>query len=308
MAAGGALLHLPRRIPYHVAMEMALTGDPITAERGHELGLVNRLAKPDRPSRDALTLAAEITANGPLALIGSKRIIQESRDWPLDEMWERQGQIAEPIMSSEDAQEGSKAFAEKRDPQWRGSRVDRMDESLRGQLLIAAPQLSDYFRRTVVLVLEHTEEGAMGLVLNRPTESEVIEAVPSLSSLVDGSDLVHAGGPVQPDSVLVLGDFEEPEDAGTQVVGTLGLLDPERPEAELHRARVFAGYAGWAPGQLDWSWTRRRGSWLPPTPATRSARTTSGATRCAARAASTHCWPDARRSLVELDHVPWPEP
>ncbi|HYI37630.1 MAG TPA: YqgE/AlgH family protein [Thermoleophilaceae bacterium] len=124
-------------------------------------------------------------------------------------------------------------------------------DSLRGQLLIAAPQLSDYFRRTVVLVLEHTEDGAMGLVLNRPTESEVIEAVPSLSSLVDGSDLVHSGGPVQPDSVLVLGDFEEPEDAGSRVVGTLGLLDPERPEAELNRVRVFAGYAGWAPGQLD---------------------------------------------------------
>ncbi len=122
---------------------------------------------------------------------------------------------------------------------------------MRGQLLIAAPQLSDYFRRTVVLVLEHTEDGAMGLVLNRPTESEVIEAVPSLSNLVDGSDLVHAGGPVQPDSVMVLGDFEQPEEAGTQVVGTLGLLDPERPEAELHRVRVFAGYAGWAPGQLD---------------------------------------------------------
>ncbi|HYI37523.1 MAG TPA: YqgE/AlgH family protein [Thermoleophilaceae bacterium] len=124
-------------------------------------------------------------------------------------------------------------------------------DSLRGKLLVAAPQLEDYFHRTVVLVLEHTDEGAMGLVLNRPTESEVIEAVPSLSDLVDSSDLVHAGGPVQPDSVLVLGDFEEPEDAGTQVVGTLGLLDPERPEAELNRVRVFAGYAGWAPGQLD---------------------------------------------------------
>ena len=124
-------------------------------------------------------------------------------------------------------------------------------DSLRGKLLVAAPQLEDYFHRTVVLVLEHTDEGAMGLVLNRPTESEVIEAVPSLSDLVDSSDLVHAGGPVQPESVLVLGDFEEPEDAGTQVVGTLGLLDPERPEAELNRVRVFAGYAGWAPGQLD---------------------------------------------------------
>lgn len=125
------------------------------------------------------------------------------------------------------------------------------DESLRGQLLIAAPQLSDYFRRTVVLVLEHSDDGAMGLVLNRPTESEVGEAVPSLTELVDGSDLVHAGGPVQPDSVLVLGEFEEPGQAGTHVVGSLGLLDPEHADAELHRVRVFAGYAGWAPGQLD---------------------------------------------------------
>ena len=128
----------------------------------------------------------------------------------------------------------------------------------------------------------------MGLVLNRPTESEVVEAVPSLSSLVDGSDLVHAGGPVQPDSVLVLGDFEEPDEAGTQVVGTLGLLDPERPEAELHRVRVFAGYAGWAPGQLDveleeeaWIVAARRPR------RRRSPRTTSGAERCcSARAAS----------------------
>jgi putative transcriptional regulator len=126
-----------------------------------------------------------------------------------------------------------------------------MSESLRGKLLVAAPQLSDYFRRTVVLVLEHNDEGAMGLVLNRPTESEVMEAVPSLSGLVDGDDLVHSGGPVQPDSVLVLGDFEEPDEAGTQVLGSVGLLDPERPEAELLRVRVFAGYAGWAPGQLD---------------------------------------------------------
>jgi enoyl-CoA hydratase/carnithine racemase len=101
-------------------MELALTGDPITAERAHELGLVNRVAEPDHAVTEALTLAAEVAANGPLALVGSKRIIQESRDWPQDEMWERQGQIAEPIMASEDAQEGSKAFAEKRDPQWRG--------------------------------------------------------------------------------------------------------------------------------------------------------------------------------------------
>lgn len=126
-----------------------------------------------------------------------------------------------------------------------------MTDSLRGHLLIAAPQLSDYFRRTVVLVVEHSDDGAMGLVLNRPTESEVTEAVPSLAPLVDGDDVVHAGGPVQPDSVLVLGDFEQPDEAGTRVAGTLGLLDPEHADAEMSRVKVFAGYAGWAPGQLD---------------------------------------------------------
>ena len=124
-------------------------------------------------------------------------------------------------------------------------------DSLRGQLLIAAPQLVDYFRRTVVLVIEHTEDGAMGVVLNRPTETEVAEAVPALGELATEGDVVHVGGPVQPQAVLALGDFEEPSEAGTPVTGPLGLLDPERPDPELRRIRVFAGYAGWAPGQLD---------------------------------------------------------
>ena len=124
-------------------------------------------------------------------------------------------------------------------------------DSLRGQLLIAAPQLIDYFRRTVVLVVEHSEEGAMGVVLNRPTETEVAEAVPALAALAAEGDVVHAGGPVEPGAVLALGDFEEPSEAGTPVSGPLGLLDPERPDPELRRMRVFAGYAGWAPGQLD---------------------------------------------------------
>ncbi len=124
-------------------------------------------------------------------------------------------------------------------------------DSLRGQLLIAAPQLVDYFRRTVVLVLEHNEEGAMGLVLNRPTETEVAEAVPALAELTGTEEVVHSGGPVEPGAVLALGDFEDPEEAGTPVIGTLGLLDPDRPDPELRRLRVFAGYAGWSPGQLD---------------------------------------------------------
>jgi putative transcriptional regulator len=124
-------------------------------------------------------------------------------------------------------------------------------ESLRGQLLIASPQLTDYFRRTVVLVIEHNEDGAMGIVLNRRTEADVAEVVPSLAELIEEDDVIYDGGPVEPDSVLALGDFVDPSESGKQVAGGLGLLDPDRPEPELRRLRVFAGYAGWAPGQLD---------------------------------------------------------
>jgi enoyl-CoA hydratase/carnithine racemase len=101
-------------------MELALTGDPILAERGFELGLVNRLAEPGRALETALELAAQISANGPLALAASKRILNESVDWPEAEFFERQGEIAGPVMGSEDAREGATAFAEKRPPVWRG--------------------------------------------------------------------------------------------------------------------------------------------------------------------------------------------
>jgi putative transcriptional regulator len=124
-------------------------------------------------------------------------------------------------------------------------------DSLRGQLLIAAPSLFDYFRRTVVLVLEHTPEGAMGVVLGRETETRVADAVPALAELPGADDVVYLGGPVAPQSVVALGDFEEPDEAGKQVVGSLGTLDPDRPNESLRRVRVFAGYAGWGPGQLD---------------------------------------------------------
>jgi putative transcriptional regulator len=124
-------------------------------------------------------------------------------------------------------------------------------DSLRGHLLIAAPSLFDYFRRTVVLVLEHTPDGAMGVVLGRESETLVAEAVPALAELADGEDVVYLGGPVAPESVVALGDFEEPEEAGTRVVGSLGTLDPDGANDSLRRLRVFAGYAGWAPGQLD---------------------------------------------------------
>ena len=120
VAAAGALFRLPRRIPYHLAMELALTGDPIDAERGHQLGLVNRLAEPGEALDAALELAGDIVGNGPLALIAAKEIVQGSRDWTEEESWEKQGPIAGPVMGSEDAREGAIAFAEKRDPVWKG--------------------------------------------------------------------------------------------------------------------------------------------------------------------------------------------
>jgi putative transcriptional regulator len=124
-------------------------------------------------------------------------------------------------------------------------------DSLRGHLVIAAPSLFDYFRRTVVLVLEHTPEGAMGVVLGRETETLVADAVPPLAELADDDDVVYLGGPVAPESVVAVGDFEDPEEAGNRIVGSLGTLDPDGDNGSLRRVRVFAGYAGWAPGQLD---------------------------------------------------------
>jgi putative transcriptional regulator len=126
-----------------------------------------------------------------------------------------------------------------------------VSETLRGQLLIAAPSLFDYFRRTVVLVIEHTAEGAMGVVLNRESETRVADAVPQLAELTDGDELVRIGGPVSPDAVVALGEFADVSEAGLQVVGALGTLDPESPNESLGRLRVYAGYAGWGAGQLD---------------------------------------------------------
>jgi enoyl-CoA hydratase len=120
IAAGGALLRLPKRMPYHVVMELALTGDPFLSERFHELGLINRLAEPGSAVDVALELAAQLAKNGPLALIASKRILQEQYDWSSEEMWAKQGEISGPVMTSEDAKEGASAFKEKREPVWKG--------------------------------------------------------------------------------------------------------------------------------------------------------------------------------------------
>lgn len=119
VAAAGALLRLPRVLPRTVAMELALTGEPIEAERAYEIGLVNRLTEPGETVARALELAEVIAANGPLALAATKRVMTESVDWPDSEFFARQAEIIGPVMSSEDAREGAKAFAEKRAPVWR---------------------------------------------------------------------------------------------------------------------------------------------------------------------------------------------
>jgi enoyl-CoA hydratase len=120
VAAGGALLRLPRTLPRNLAMELALTGDPIDAERAYELGLVNRLAEPGEALAAALELADAISVNGPLALAATKRVMVESADWSDSEFFERQSEIIDPVMRSEDAREGATAFAEKRPPVWKG--------------------------------------------------------------------------------------------------------------------------------------------------------------------------------------------
>jgi enoyl-CoA hydratase len=107
-------------MPYHVVMELALTGDPLPAERFHDFGLVNRLTDPGGAVDGALELAAAIAKNAPLALIATKRILQEQFDWSTGEMWEKQGIITGPVFASEDAKEGSSAFKEKREPVWKG--------------------------------------------------------------------------------------------------------------------------------------------------------------------------------------------
>jgi enoyl-CoA hydratase len=120
VAAGGALLRLPQRIPYHLAMELALTGEPIDAERAHAIGLVSRVVEPGAAVEGALEMAASIAANGPLALAASKRILVEAPAWPRSELWSRQAEIVDPVRASADAREGSVAFAEKRPPRWQG--------------------------------------------------------------------------------------------------------------------------------------------------------------------------------------------
>jgi len=120
VAGSGGLMRLPRRIPAAIALEYALTGERISAPTAHHWGLVNRLTSSGEALTEALALAAQITANAPLSTLMTKRIIQESASWPEDEIWDRQRPLTEFVLSSEDAREGARAFAEKRAPVWKG--------------------------------------------------------------------------------------------------------------------------------------------------------------------------------------------
>ncbi|WP_353233525.1 crotonase/enoyl-CoA hydratase family protein [Diaphorobacter ruginosibacter] len=118
-AAGGGLLRLPRRLPYHLAMECILTGDMLSAERAQQNGLINRMTEPGGALDAAIELANAVAANGPLSLVASKQVVGESADWSREEMFDRQAAITDPVFASQDAREGAAAFAEKRKPVWK---------------------------------------------------------------------------------------------------------------------------------------------------------------------------------------------
>ena len=121
VAGAGGLLRLPSRIPYHLAMEIALTGEHYPASRLHAAGLVNRLVPAGQALDGARELAGRVALGGPLALVATKRVIVESADWPTGEAFQRQGEIIAPVFTSADAREGAMAFAEKRAPVWKGA-------------------------------------------------------------------------------------------------------------------------------------------------------------------------------------------
>lgn len=120
VAIGGGCFRLPKRIPYHLAMELILTGKSWPATRFAELGLVNRITEPGEALAIALELATDVVAAGPLAVQASKRIAQHAYEWTDAEAWQKQLDSAGPVMASEDLQEGLRAFAQKRAPIWKG--------------------------------------------------------------------------------------------------------------------------------------------------------------------------------------------
>jgi putative transcriptional regulator len=126
--------------------------------------------------------------------------------------------------------------------------------SLQGKLLVSSPALVDpNFRKTVVLITHHDEEGAMGLVLSRPSEVPASDAVPALDGLPGGGDPVFVGGPVQPEAFMALAEFVDVDESAATVFDHVGFMPAEAEPSELavRRVRLFAGYAGWGPGQLE---------------------------------------------------------
>jgi putative transcriptional regulator len=127
--------------------------------------------------------------------------------------------------------------------------------SLSGHLLIAGPDLWDpNFRRTIILIGQHDEDGAVGVVLNRVSDITVGEAAPGLADLVDPGEWLSIGGPVQPGAAVVLAELDDPAQADIPAIGPIGFVTGELSEevaASIRRARVFAGYAGWGAGQLE---------------------------------------------------------
>jgi putative transcriptional regulator len=125
---------------------------------------------------------------------------------------------------------------------------------LKGSLLISSPALHDpNFRRTVVLIAHHDSDGAMGLVLTRPSDVPATEAVPSLEGFPGAEGPVCVGGPVQPEAFMVLADFADPDEAAVPIIDGVGFMSAEAEPDELSitRLRLFAGYAGWGAGQLE---------------------------------------------------------
>jgi len=123
---------------------------------------------------------------------------------------------------------------------------------LQGKLIVSSPSLIDpNFRKTVVLIAHHDEEGALGLVLSRPSDVAAVDAVPVLGGLPGAEDPVFVGGPVQPDAFMVLAEFEDVDDAAAAIIGGLGFMDAEPGELAIKRLRLFAGYSGWGSGQLE---------------------------------------------------------
>ena len=140
---------------------------------------------------------------------------------------------------------------------------DEHVDSHRGKLLIAGADLFDpNFRRAILLIADHDEEGAVGVILNRPSDVTVEEAAPELGHLVGPDEALYLGGPVQPRAAVVVAEFDDPGRASLLAFGSVGFLTAGAPESMdgIRRARVFAGYAGWGPGQLDAE--MEQGSWL----------------------------------------------